>query len=75
MNTSLRNYIHNFAKKISRTYELDLEKTLWIEIDDTIKVTRLRPDPKVVPATLYTISWRDIRPNELEMVAPYLDDM
>ncbi|MCP3873777.1 MAG: hypothetical protein GY699_11545 [Desulfobacteraceae bacterium] len=75
MNTSLRNYIHNFAQKISKKYDLDLEKTLWVEIDNTIRVTRLHPDPKVIPATLYAISWRPIMPNELEMIAPYLGDM
>ena len=75
MNTSLRNYIHNFAQKISKKYNLDMEKTLWVEVDDTIKVTRLNPDPKVVPSTLYSITWRPIRPNELEMLKSYLEDM
>lgn len=75
MNTSLRNYIHNFAEKISKEYDLNMEKTLWVELDDTIKVTRLQPDPKVVAATLYSITWRPIRPKELEMIEPYLDDM
>lgn len=75
MNTSLRNYIHTFAQKISKKYELYMEKTLWVEIDDTIKVTRLHPDPKLVEATLFSIEWRDIMPNELTMIEPYLSDM
>jgi len=75
MNTSIRNYIHNFARKISKKYNLDLEKTLWVELDDQIKVVRLQPDPKVIPATIYSISWRSIHPNELEMIEPYLTDM
>ncbi len=75
MNTSLKNYIHNFAEKISRTYHLDMEKTLWIELDDTIQVTRIHPDPKLTQATLYAIPWRPIRPNELELIKPYLADM
>ncbi|MBU1342147.1 MAG: hypothetical protein KKE44_02525 [Proteobacteria bacterium] len=75
MNTSLRNYIHNFAQKISKEYDLDMEKTLWVEIDDTIQVTRLHPDPKVVSATLYSIPWRPIMPNELAIINPYLADM
>ncbi len=75
MNTSLRNYIHNFAEKVSKKYGLDMEKTLWIELDDTIRVTRLKTDPKLKEATLYSISWRPIRPNEMEMIAPYIDDM
>ncbi|MFH2093302.1 MAG: hypothetical protein ABIJ31_13150 [Pseudomonadota bacterium] len=75
MNTSLKNYIHSFAQKISKTYGLNMERTLWIELDTPIRVTRLIPDPGVVVATMYTISWRDIRPNELEMIQPYLSDM
>ncbi len=75
MNTSLRNYIHSFAEKISKKYELDLEKTLWIEIDDEIRATRLQPDPNIVSATLFDVKWRPIRPNELEMIEPYIKDM
>lgn len=75
MNTSLRNYIHTFAEKICKQYNLDLEKTLWIELDETIRVTRMNPDPNVVAATLFDISWRSIRPNELEMIQPYISDM
>ncbi|MFH2060183.1 MAG: hypothetical protein ABIJ59_14935 [Pseudomonadota bacterium] len=75
MNTSLKNYIHTFAQKVSKAYGLNMEKTLWIELADTIRVTRLIPDPNVVAATMFTISWRDIRPNELEMIQPYISDM
>lgn len=73
--TSLKNYIHNFAKKISKEYNLDIGKTMWIEIDDQIQVARLNPDRKLVPETLYSISWRPIRPNELELIKPYISDM
>lgn len=75
MNTSLRNYIYNFAQKISEQYKIEMGKTLWIEIDNTIKVIRLRPHPKLMTAALYALSWRPIRPNELDMIEPYLDDM
>lgn len=75
MNTSLKNYIHNFAKRISKEYDLDISKTLWIELDDKIRVAHLNPDQKVVPEILYSISWRSIRPNELELIKPYIDDM
>lgn len=73
-NTSLKNYIHTFAEKISKTYRLDLEKTLWIEIDDTIRVTRL-PTGQPLSKTIFSISWRPIRPNELALIEPYLEDM
>ncbi len=75
MNTSLKNYIHTFAEKISKEYELDMEKTLWIELDDIIRVTRLNPDPKVVSAIMFDVTWREIRPNELQMIQDYISDM
>ncbi len=75
MNTSLRNYIHTFAQKISKQYDLNMEKTLWVEIDDAIRAIRLQPDPNIVEVTLFTVPWRDIRPNELDMIEPYLADM
>ena len=74
MNTSLKNYIHNFAEKISQTYGLDMEKTLWIEVDEGIEVARIRP-AKLTQASLYAVPWRPIRPNELKLIAPYLSDM
>ncbi len=74
MNTSLNNYIDNFAKKISRTYDLDIDKTLWVELGDKIRVAQLHPDRQLSDETLYTISWRPARPNELGMIAPYIQD-
>lgn len=76
MNTSLKNYIHTFAKKISKQYHLDIEKTMWVEIRDEIFVTRIKPGPDVViRAIQFDIEWRSIRPNELEMLQPYLEEM
>lgn len=73
--TSLRNYIHTFADKICKQYTLDMEKTLWIELGDTTLVTRLHYDPQLVSATIYSVSWRPILPNELKMIEPYISDM
>ena len=75
LNTSLKNYIHNFAQKISKKYDLDIDKTLWVELDDKIRVAMLNPDQKIVPEILYSISWRPIRPNEFAIIQPYITDM
>ncbi|MCP3942442.1 MAG: hypothetical protein GY710_13270 [Desulfobacteraceae bacterium] len=75
LHTSLKNYIDNFAKKLSITYGLDIEKTLWVELDKEIRVAQLNPDQKLSNETLYTISWRPARPNELAMIDPYIKDM
>ena len=75
MNISLRNYIHNFAQKISKEYDLNIDKTLWIELDGKIRVAMLNPERQLALETLYSISWRPIRPNELKMIKPYIADM
>lgn len=75
MNITIKNYIHNFAQKISKKYDLDINKTLWIELDDKIRVAMLSPSQKVISDILYSISWRPIRPNELKMIKPYIFDM
>jgi len=75
MNTSLQNYIDNFAKKISKTYNLDIDKTLWVELGDEIRVAQLNPDRQLSDETLYTISWRPARSNELSMIDPYIKDL
>jgi len=74
-NTSIKNYIHTFAEKICEKYNLAIGKTLWVEVDDTIRVTRLPAGDTALAATLFAISWRPIRPNELELIEPYLDNM
>lgn len=75
MNTSLRNYIYSFAQKISKKYNLTMEKTLWVEIDADIRVIRIKPDPHFSKTIRFSIPWRPIRPNELDTIKPYLDDM
>lgn len=74
-NTSLKNYIDNFAKKIAHTYGLDIDKTLWVELGGEILLAQLHPDRMLGEETLYTISWRPARPNELSMIEPYIQDL
>ncbi|MEH0022507.1 MAG: hypothetical protein V6Z89_22855 [Desulfobacter sp.] len=74
MNTSLKNYIHNFAERLSEDYDLDIDKTLWAELRDKVRIAHLNPDRRLTERTLFSFSWRDARPNELEMIGPYLKD-
>ena len=46
-----------------------------LELDGTINVAMLNPDRKLADETLYSISWRPVRPNELKMIDPYITDM
>lgn len=74
MNTSLKNYIDKFAKKIAALHGLEIEKTLWVELGDEILLAQLHPDRILGDEPLYSISWRPARPNELALIEPYTQD-
>jgi hypothetical protein len=74
MNTSLENYIHYFAGEISRKYQLDPAKVLWINLGDPVRVALLKPERKLSDETFYSISWRPVRPNEMAAIEPDLTD-
>ena len=80
---SLKNYIHNFAEKLAAEYHLDIHKTMWVEISgssasnrtfDSVRIAHLNPDRKLSGITLFSFTWREARPNELAMLAPFLED-
>lgn len=72
---SLTNYIHNFAEKLAPLYDLDIRKTLWVEIRDTIRIAHLNTDQKLSDVTLFSFTWRKARSNELNMLSSYLEDL
>lgn len=81
---SLKNYIHNFAEKLAAKYPLDIHKTLWVEVrddssdssdsSDSVRIAHLNPDRKLSDITLFSFTWRQARPGELTMLAPFLED-
>lgn len=75
LNASLKNYIHNFAKKFAPKYNLDVHKTMWVELGDKIRIAHLNPDRKLSDKTLYSFSWREARPNELTLFDPFIRDI
>jgi len=75
MNTSLKNYIHNFAEKISQKYNLDIHKTMWVELRDEVRIAHLTPDRQLTDKTFFSFSWRRARPNEMEMFEPFIRDI
>ena len=79
--TYLKNYIQNFAKKISAKYNLIVEKTLWVEVANEnaqvpgeIKIANLECITSMAGNKLYAASWRPERPNELKLLKPWLKD-
>ena len=71
---ALKNYIHNFAEKLSAEYDLDINKTMWVEVREKVRIAHLNSDRKLSDLTLFSFSWREARPNELEMLSAYLED-
>ena len=64
------------GKRIFRDFDLDVEKTLWIESspDDPAKMIVGIFSAKTYAGheTYYSIGWRSILPNEFELIKPYI---
>ena len=64
------------GKRIFREFNLDVEKTLWIESspDDPERmiVGIFKPKTYSGHETYYSIGWRSILPNEFELIKPYI---
>ncbi len=80
--TSLKNYIHNFAKIIAGEYALDIEKTLWVEIihngpdkPEDIYIANINCTTQLSDQRLFAAVWRSVRPNELKMLEPWMFNM
>ncbi|SLM28218.1 conserved hypothetical protein [Desulfamplus magnetovallimortis] len=80
--TSLRNYIQNFAKIIAEKYNLNIEKTLWVEIivngngdPEDILIANINCVSRLFDRQLFSAMWRPARPNELKLLDPWLFDM
>lgn len=80
--TSLKNYIHNFARVISEQFDIEIEKTLWAEIDhsapydsDNLMVANIRSTSHVSDKRLFSAIWREAIPNERTLLAPWIEGM
>ncbi|MFO7885546.1 MAG: hypothetical protein R6U68_12040 [Desulfobacteraceae bacterium] len=76
--TSIRNYVQNFARAVSEKYNLEMEKTIWVEIAPThpceIQAATFKLVSDLENNRLFSVRWRDLRPNEFSTLEPYLDD-
>lgn len=75
--TSIQNYVQNFARIISEKYQLQIEKTLWVEFlkipREEIVVANMNRVAGISGKGLFKPSWRPILPNEKEILSPYFD--
>lgn len=66
------------VKYVCRDFQLDIHKLLWIEYNPVpepgFEVARFQPVAEISDETLYTVNWRPIRPNELEMIKPFCQE-
>lgn len=76
--TSIRNCIQNFAKNVSKRFDLDVSRVLWVEIDknnpQAIQVANLTRVALIGGNDLFSATWRSARPNELAFLSPFLID-
>lgn len=76
--TSIRNCIENFARKVSQKYELNIDRVLWVEIEQKdpkdVQIATLKKVSPMGGNDLYSSSWRPAKPNELQLLDPFLVD-
>ncbi len=77
--TSIKNCVQNFAKTISKEFNLEIEKVLWVEIDKNdisdIQVANLSPLKHALGGNaLFAAKWRPAMPSEIKMLQPFLKD-
>ncbi|MCD6273032.1 MAG: hypothetical protein J7K30_09340 [Deltaproteobacteria bacterium] len=70
------NYFQNLAKSICRDFNLDISRTLWIEYlpkeSAHMEVAVFKPITRIGSETIYSVKWRPIMPNEMELIKSYL---
>ncbi len=77
--TSVKQCIQNFAKALCQTFDIEITKALWVEVehlDSTdIQVANLTPVTVIGGNRLFSATWRPIRPKEKAILEPYLDGL
>ncbi|SMD02673.1 hypothetical protein SAMN02746065_12254 [Desulfocicer vacuolatum DSM 3385] len=75
--TSIQNYVQNFARLVSIKYDLQMEKTMWVEFlkipRKEIMVANMDRVADMAGKGLFKPSWRPILPNEKTILSPYFD--
>ena len=70
------NRYQDLIKIVCREFDLDENRVLWIrynlESDDKTRAAVIVPRTRVGDEVLYSVTWRDLMPNESAMVSRYL---
>ena len=75
---SATNCAPDLVKSVCHDFELDVKKVLWMEYHPGdapyLDVAQFIPMAELHDETLYSVSWRSIHPNELEMIIPFFPE-
>ena len=75
---SATNCAPDLVKSVCHDFNLNIKKVLWMEYHTGatpyLEVAKFIPMAEINEETLYSVSWRPIRPNELEMIRPYFPE-
>ena len=73
---SVGNRYQDLIRNVCKKFNLDENKVLWItynlESDDEMRAAVIVPRTRVRDEVLYSVTWRDLMPNEIAMVSRYL---
>ena len=76
---SLTSCAESIGKNISHDFNLDISRFLWIELfPGNLKkwfVAAFKPQSSFGPDISYHIDWRPIRPNEIDILQPFLPEV
>lgn len=77
--TSIRNCIENFAQRVAADFNIEIDKTIWAEVVPSeppeLKIAVLKFQRHVGRTPIYSAEWREARPNEKQVLDPFLDGL
>ena len=68
----------SLSKRICRDFNLEIEEILWVEHypeEPALYVAMFKPKSYVGNEIFYAIDWRSIRPNELQVIQPFVPEI
>jgi hypothetical protein len=70
--------VESLGKRICRDFNLKIEEILWIEYypeEPALYVAMFKPKSYLGNEIFYAIDWRPIRPNELQVIQPFVPEI
>ena len=68
----------SLGKRICRDFSLEIDSILWIEHypdEPALYVAMFKPKSYFGHEIFYSIDWRPIRPNELQLIQPFIPEI